>query len=88
MQSNSGTEFDGAQFGAIEVWFPVTAGAVVVVAAFPAPAGVHSVLITGLAPNTGYSVSIQTTGTGNTVGVFPGGSNATSDAGGVLSLSF
>jgi len=52
------------------------------------PAGVHSVLITGLAPNTGYSVSIQTTGTGNTVGVFPGGSNATSDAGGVLSLSF
>jgi hypothetical protein len=44
-------------------------------------------LIAGLAPNTGYSVSIQAVATGNTIGVSPGGSNIT-DAGGVLQLSF
>jgi hypothetical protein len=87
LQSSAGTAFDGARFGASEVWFPVTAGAVFAGTTLPAPAGVQSVLIAGLAPNTGYSVSIQAVATGNTIGVSPGGSNIT-DAGGVLQLSF
>ena len=88
LQSSGASAFDGAQFGAGEVWFPVSAKAVFGGATFPAPAGVHSVLVTGLLPNTGYSVNIQAAGGGNTVSVLPGGSNATTDAGGVLQLSF
>jgi hypothetical protein len=88
LQSTSGTAFDGAQFGATEIWFPVTSPTAFGGTTFPAPAGVTSAMVTGLTPDTGYSVSIQAAGAGNTISVMPGGSTATTDAGGVLQLSF
>ncbi len=88
LQSSSGTAFDGAQFGATEVWFPVSSVTAFGGAVFPAAAGVHSALITGLAPHTSYGVSVLAAGGGNTIGVTPGGSSASTDAGGVLVLTF
>jgi hypothetical protein len=88
LQSASGTAFDGAQFGATEVWFPVSTATAFAGATLPVPAGVHTALITGLAPNTSYGMSVQAAGTGNTIGISLGGSTATTDAGGVLALTF
>jgi len=48
---------------------------------------VQAMLVTGLSPNTGYSVSIQTNGSGKTVALSSGGS-ATTDSAGLLLLSF
>jgi hypothetical protein len=88
LQSSAGTSLDGAQFGAFEVWFPVRSATPFTVSTFSVPAGVRTVLVTGLSPNIGYSVTTQTSGTGNIVTVSPNGSNATTDAAGVLQLSY
>lgn len=87
LQSTSGAAFDGAQFGANEVWFPQSATAVFGGSTFPAPAGVSSVLITGLTAGAGYSVSVQARGSGNVITVYPNGSNATADSAGVLQIA-
>ena len=87
VQSSSGTAFDGAAFGSTVVYFPQSAGATFTGATFTAPSGVHAMLVTGLSPNTGYSVSIQTNGSGKTVALSSGGS-ATTDSAGLLLLSF
>jgi hypothetical protein len=88
LQSSAGTAFDGAQFGAAEVWFPVSSPTAFAGATLPAPTGVHTALITGLSPNTGYSVSVQSIAGGNTIVISPGGSTLTADAGGVLLVTF
>jgi hypothetical protein len=88
VQSSSGTAFDGAQFGANEVWFPVSASAPFGGTTLPAPAGVHTVIVTGLTPNTSYGVTIQTGGNGNAIAVSAGGAGATSDSAGVLLIAF
>ena len=80
VQSASGTPFDGTAFGANEVWFPVSAATPFGGATFPAAAGVHTMMITGLTPNAGYSVSVQPNGTGSVASVFPNGTSATADA--------
>ena len=93
LQSTAGTAFDGAQFGGSEVWFPVSGTGVFGGATLPVPAGVHSVLIAGLAPGGTYTISTQSSGSGLAVSVYPGMSGGasggvTADAGGVLQLSF
>ena len=84
LQSTAGTAFDGAAFGAAAVWFPVSGSGAFAGSTLPLPAGVHTVLITGLTPNAGYSVSNQ----GQSIIVSPNGATATADAGGVLRLSY
>jgi len=89
LQSTAGTAFDGAQFGGSEVWFPVSGTGVFGGATLPVLAGVHSVLIAGLAPGGTYTTSTQPSGSGLAVSVYPAVSGgATADAGGVLQLSF
>ena len=87
LQSTSGTSFDGAVFGANAVWFPVNTGAFSGTT-LNTPAGVHTVFVTGLVPNASYSVSVQAAGTGNTIVIAAGGSGTTTDAAGVMQLSF
>jgi len=83
VQSTSGTAFDGAVFGSAAVYFPVAAGAFAGTT-LPAPAGVHTALVTGLAPNASYGVSVA----GNAISVLPGGAGATADGAGVLRITF
>jgi len=83
LQSAAGTPFDGAAFGSTVVWFPVNVPNGPVAATLPAPAGVHTVLITGLAPNAAYGVSAS----GGTVVIGPG-TGSLADGAGVLQVTF
>jgi hypothetical protein len=87
VKSGGGVAFDGAVFGRAAVYFPVAAGpAMPTGTTFPAPAGVHEVFVTGLAPKASFGVSTQSSGGAVTVTVAPGAST-TSDGGGVLVVS-
>ena len=87
LQSTGGVAFDGAVFAGAAVYFPVTASGAFTGTTLTAPAGVTVMLVAGLTPNASYSVNIQSSGTGNTVSISPGGGTA-ADSGGVLRLSF
>jgi hypothetical protein len=82
-QSTAGTPFDGAVFGSLAVYFPVNAANSSVATTLPAPAGVHTAMVTGLAPNGSYSVSIA----GSAIAI-TSGAGSTADAAGVLRLTF
>jgi hypothetical protein len=84
VQSTAGTAFDGAAFGSSAVYFPVSASGGFTGTTLAVPAGVHTALVTGLAANTGYGATV---GSGAIV-ITSGGSTATTDAAGVLRLTF
>jgi hypothetical protein len=88
LQSSSGTAFDGAAFSAIAVFFPVSATTAFAETTLSVPAGVHTALVTELAPNASYNVSIQSGGTGNVISITPNGTGSTTDGAGVLKLTF
>jgi hypothetical protein len=83
VQSAGGTSFDGAVFAGTVVYFPVYANTAQVSASLPLPAGVKTLLVTGLAPNASYSAGVQA---GNVV--IGTGTGVATDAAGVLRLSF
>jgi hypothetical protein len=83
MQSTAGTSFDGAVFGSNAVYFPVSATAVFAGATLPAPAGVHTMMVTGLTPNASYSVTLAS----GSVSIAAGAGQST-DAAGVLVVTF
>jgi len=80
-QSTGGTAFDGAAFGSFAVFFPQTTNASFGPTTFSVPAGVQTLLVTGLTPNTGYTVGIQAGSNVNSISVAPGGSTMTDNAG-------
>ena len=84
VQSAGGASFDGAIFANAAVYFPVYANTVFVSTTLPLPAGVTTMLVAGLAPNTSYSASVQS---GNAVTI-TAGTGTTTDAAGVLRLTF
>ncbi len=88
LQSAGGTAFDGAAFGSTAVYFPVSATTPFAATSFTAPAGVHTLIVTGLAPNSAYGVAAQISGTGHLIHITPGAPGATTDAAGLLSVSF
>jgi hypothetical protein len=88
LQSISGTAFDGAVFAGAAVYFPVSANGPFTATTFSAPAGVHTMLVAGLAPNTTYNVSVQPNGSGNLVSINSGSTGTTSDSAGLLTLTF
>jgi hypothetical protein len=87
LTSTGATPFDGAAFGNTEVWFPVSTNNAFAGATFPAAAGIHTALVTGLTANAGYTVIVQPNGAGSTIAVQPGGNNM-ADAAGVLRIAF
>jgi hypothetical protein len=82
LQSTVGTSFEGVAVHGVAVLFPhnMNDGLSLSSLSYAAPAGVTIHMITGLAPNTSYSVSM-----GSTIAISPG-SGMTSNAGGVLIL--
>ena len=83
-QSTGTTAFDGASFGAFAVYFPQSATNSFEGATITVPTGVHTLLVTGLTPNTGYSVSVQATLGGHTITVSSNGSSIADNAGVVM----
>jgi hypothetical protein len=84
----NGDAFDGALFGSAVVFFPVNANLTLRATQITLPVGVHTVLVAGLAANTGYSVSVVgSSATGLTISIQPGGTIMT-DAAGVLALYY
>jgi len=88
LQSAGGTGFDGAAFGSAAVFFPVFATTPFLGASFSVPTGIHTMLVTGLAPNASFTVTVSDSGSGKTIGVAPTGTDATTDAAGLLRLTF
>ncbi len=88
LQSTSGTVFDGAVFGNTAVYFPVSGNGSFTETTFSVPAGVNTLLVTGLTVKTSYSVRIQSGGSGNIIRITPGTTGAITDAAGVLRLTF
>jgi hypothetical protein len=88
VQSTSGTSFDGAVFGSAAVFFPVSTALPFAGTTISVPAGVQTLLVTGLAPGAVYGVTIQPNGLGNVVTVAASGTGGVADAAGVLELSF
>jgi len=81
-QSTSGTAFDGAVFGALAVFFPVSSTGSFTGTVLTVP-GVTTLLVTGLTPNASYGVSVA----GSVVTVSVGGTTAKADTAGVLNIS-
>jgi hypothetical protein len=74
-------------FAGATVYFPVSGNGSFAGTTLSAPAGVHTMLVTGLAPGAAYNVSIEPGGSGNVISIAPGGTRI-ADSAGVLSLSF
>jgi hypothetical protein len=88
VQSMSGTAFDGAAVAGCAVYFLNDTSAQFVGTSLDVPANVHNLYVTGLAPNTAYSVGVLPSGSGAImVSITPGGAGATTDGAGVLHYS-
>jgi len=83
VESTSGTAYAGAIAGSTAVLFPVSIDAAFTDTGFVVPETTDTVLLAGLEPVTGYSVSIAADSGGLAVSVLPGGSLQTG-TGGVL----
>ena len=83
-QSTSGTEFDGAVFGTMSVFFTHTNGASVATTTFAVPTTVTTFVATGLTPGAAYTVSVTVTPNGKIVTLTPGVSGAGADSAGLL----
>ncbi len=88
LQSLSGTAFDGAEFGSTAVYFPVNTVSAFTQTVLSAPTGVHAMIVTGLAANASYGVSIQPGGNGNVITLTAGGGGAAADSAGLVRLTF
>jgi hypothetical protein len=82
-QSTAGAAFDGADFGSDTVYFAHDYNQAFSTTTLPVPPGVHTVLVTGLAPGASYGV---TQGSGD-VTITAAGSDATADSAGVVRLT-
>jgi uncharacterized repeat protein (TIGR02543 family) len=83
VQSTTGTPFDGAVFGANAVFFPVSTSTPFAGVTLTLPAGVHTVMVAGLAPgNYTYSVA------GGVITIGAGGTSAATDSAGLLTITF
>lgn len=82
LRSTAGTPYEGATVATTAVVFPVELAGPPASTTLPVPPGVTRVLVTGLAPATGYRVDQQP---GGDLTVTPGGTTM-SDSGGVLDV--
>lgn len=85
-QNSSGTAFDGATFGSMAVFFPHMANASITTTTFNVPSATTCFVVTGLTPGASYSLVVQTTASGKTVMLSPGGSGSVADSAGLLKV--
>lgn len=76
LQSTAGQHFDGAAFSTYAVYFPTYAEAFTGTT-LTIPAAAKTVMVTGLAPNTGYQVTVA----GSTITISPNGPAMSDNAG-------
>jgi hypothetical protein len=86
--NSGGTAFDGAAFGTVAVYFPVSGNGAFTRTTLPTPAGVNTVLVTGLAAKAPYLTNIQANGGGHVISIAQGGAGPATDGAGVLKLTF
>jgi len=86
VQSTAGAAFDGVSIGSYLIYFPVNSGTVAGTT-LTAPAVSHTAIVTGLAASTAYTVTVSVNGTGHSIAIAPG-AGSTSDAAGVLRVTF
>jgi len=84
LQSTAGTPFDGAAFGTTAAYFPVNSTGTFTGTTLPVPAGVHTLLVTGLTANSSYTATLQPNGTVT----IAAGTGTSADGAGVLRLIF
>jgi hypothetical protein len=83
LKSSAGVAFDGAGFSNVAVYFPQSATTPFTGTTLPAPAGVHTMYVTGLTPGAAYAVSVV-----SGVVTIATGSGSAADGAGVLTVSF
>ncbi|GEM_PF-720623 len=83
VQSTSGTAYDGAVFGANAAFFPVSTTTPFGGVTLTLPAGVHTVMVAGLAPGAGYTVQVS----GGVITIAAGGSSM-ADVAGLLTVTY
>jgi len=88
LTSIQGTQFDGAAFGNSAVFFPTSATSVFASTTFSVPMSVHNLIVTGLAANASFTVSVAPGINGSLITVTPNGAGATTDSAGVLTFNF
>ncbi len=82
-QSISGTQFDGALVGNTAVCFKQDLAAPFTSVSFSIPSTVTKIYLTGLTPNSGYTVTVTPNGANKTISVVAAGA-AIANSGGVL----
>ena len=87
VQSSSGTPFDGTVFGKTAVFFPVNLGAITTTN-LPISFVSGMVIIGGLTPGTGYTVTTTQSASGMILTLTPGGTSQVADSAGLLTLKF
>ncbi len=88
VKSTSGTALDGAVFGSTAVYFTVNTTASFTGTTVSVPAGVHTVIVTGLTGGASFGTSVQAGSNGTTITITPGGASATADTAGLLKVTF
>jgi hypothetical protein len=88
LHSAGGVAFDGAVVGGEAVFFPVTIIQSFTPTSFSIPAGVHTVLVTGLKENSHFGVTTHPAEGGTSITITPEQSGASTDAAGVLRVTF
>jgi hypothetical protein len=88
LKSSSGIAFDGAVVSNEAVFFPVNIIQSFTATSFSIPAGVHTILVTGLKENNHFTVSIHPAQNGTDVTITSENSGAAADSAGVLRITF
>jgi hypothetical protein len=88
LHSVGGVAFDGAVVGGEAVFFPVTVIQSFAPTSFSIPTGVHTILVTGLRENSHFGVITRPAENGTSITITPGQSGPSSDAAGVLRITF
>jgi hypothetical protein len=86
LQTRTGAAFTGAVVGDTAVLFPVQLGTTITKLQIDLPANLRRVLITGLRPGAGYTVTSTAAGGGSRLVVVAGGAT-NADGGGVLTVN-
>jgi hypothetical protein len=87
IRSTAGDAFEGASVNNTVVLFPVNAGQAFTALKFTAPLDTARYVITGLAPETSYAVTLTTAAQGIEVEIKPASGGSQTDTAGVLAVN-
>jgi hypothetical protein len=88
LQSIGGTTFEGAAFGSAAIYFPVSGDGSFERTTLPLPAGVHTMLVTGLVAKASYIIDSKASSNGSLITISRGAGEIHTDPAGLLTLTF